>query len=135
MKLQRFFLMFAALLLVTPFLFSADPVTAAGPAPALVAIPKPWNPTNTLNQLPSMDRIWLMGEQMKQLVGDWVNQQGDIGVDLLYYIQEPVRILTEEMKRMERDHQKDITSLQKDITSLRAEINALKQTRDARPTR
>lgn len=130
MKLQKFILTFAALFLVTPFLFSADPVAPA-PAPA----PKPWNPTNTLNQLPPMDRIWLMGEQMKQLVGDWVNQQGDIGVDLLYYLQEPVRILTEEMKRMDRDHQKDITSLQKEIASLRAEINSLKQAREARPAR
>lgn len=111
-----------ALVLLTPFLFPADSAT---PPPK----PKPWNPTNALNQLPAMDRLWLMGEQMKQLVGDWANQQGDIGIDLLYYIQEPVKILTEEVQRIDREHQKDVAGLQKEIAELRAEIQSLKKAR------
>ena len=113
-----------AVVLLTPFLFSADSVTQQPK-------PKPWNPTNALNQLPAMDRLWLMGEQMKQLVGDWANQQGDIGIDLLYYLQEPVRILTEEMKRIDGEHQKDVAGLRKEIAELRAEIQALKKAQGA----
>jgi hypothetical protein len=120
MKRARIILTFAGFCFITT-LFSADPVKPSPPKAS------PWNPTNALNKLPPTDRLWLLGEQLKQLVGDWVNQQGDIGMDLMFYLEEPVRILTEEVKRIDREHQKDVAGLQKEIAELRAEIQALRQ--------
>lgn len=80
--------------------------------------------TNALNSLLPTDKVWLLGEQLKQLVGDWVNQQGDAGLDLLYYLQEPAKLLSDEIKRIDREHAKE-------IAELRAEIQALKQAQGA----
>jgi hypothetical protein len=121
MKRSRIIATFAALVCITT-LFSADEPKPAPPKASTL-----WSPTNTLAKLPATDRLWLLGEQLKQLVGDWVNQQGDIGMDLMFYLEEPVRILTEEVKRLDREHQKDMASLQKDIAELRAELQELKQ--------
>ena len=82
---------------------------------------------NALSELLPADRVWLLGEQMKLLIGDWVNQQGDVGIDLLYYLQEPTRILSEEIQRIDREHQRQ-------IAELRAEIEALKQAIRAKET-
>jgi hypothetical protein len=112
-----------AFCLITSLVFSADPVT---PPPK----PAPWNPTNALNNLPAADRLWLLGEQLKQLIGDWANQQGDIGMDLMFYLEEPVKILTQEVKRIEREQRTEVARLQKDIAELRAEIQALKQAQE-----
>ena len=99
----------------------AAPLWAAEPAaPMTNAVPARVAFTNLVAGLPVHDRVWLMGEQMKQLVGDWVNQQGDVGLDLLYFLQEPTKLLSDEVKRIELDHQKE-------IADLRAEIQALKQ--------
>lgn len=120
MKLPRIIITVVAFNFITT-LFSAEPATPPLKASSL------WNPTNTLSKLPPADRLWLLGEQLKQLIGDWVNQQGDIGMDLMFYLEEPVKILTEEVKRIEREHQKDVAGLQNDIAELRAEIQALKK--------
>ena len=114
---------------------AAEPPNSSTNALATNAIPRRVAFTNLVAGLPVQDRVWLMGEQLKQLVGDWVNQQGDVGLDLLYFLQEPTKILSDEVKRMEQDHQKQIAELRAEIAALKAQLQPATRTNLAVPAR
>ena len=114
---MRFILALLIVWACVPTLSAAEPTApTTNSASRLAAF------TNLVTRLPVHDRVWLMGEQLKQLIGDWVNQQGDVGLDLVYFLQEPTKILSDEVKRMETDHQKQINELRAEIQALRGQL-------------
>ena len=114
---------------------AAEPPNSSTNAVTTNAIPRRAAFTNLVAGLPVQDRVWLMSEQLKQLVGDWVNQQGDVGLDLLYFLTEPNNILGDEIKRMETDHQKEMAELRAEIQALKAQLQPSTRTNLAAPAR
>ena len=114
---------------------AAAPPSSSTNAVNTNAIPRRVAFTNLVAGLPVQDRVWLMSEQLKQLVGDWVNQQGDVGLDLLYFLTEPNNILGDEIKRMETDHQKEMAELRAEIAALKAQLQPATRTNLASPAR
>ena len=132
---MRIFLAFLLFCSGVLSLRAADQPSSSTNAVNTNAIPRRVTFTNLVAGLPVQDRVWLMSEQLKQLVGDWVNQQGDVGLDLLYFLTEPNNILGDEIKRMETDHQKEMAELRAEIAALKAQLQTTPRTNLATPAR